>query len=75
MQVVAVQALYDHMLWVKFDTGEEKVFDCKPMFALAQFAPLRDPALFAQAVVDGGAVAWLDGAARIYASFLYDNGI
>ncbi|MCI8525794.1 MAG: DUF2442 domain-containing protein [Oscillospiraceae bacterium] len=75
MKVVDVRALFDHMLWVRFDTGEEKVFDCKPMLMLDAFRPLRNPTLFKQAAVVDGSASWLDGAARIYASFLYDNGI
>lgn len=74
MRVIAVQAMYDHMLWAKFDNGGEKVFDCKPMLGLEQFRALEDPAVFeAVAAVDGSA-SWLDGSALIHASFLWDNG-
>lgn len=57
-EVVAVQARPDHTLLLEFDTGEHRIFDCRPCLTRKPFLPLADPALFAAARVENGTVGW-----------------
>lgn len=54
VKVVEVKALPDHMLWLRFNTGEEKVFDFKPLLTYPAFAPLVDPEIFNDVSLDHG---------------------
>ena len=71
--VLAVQPLPDWHLWLQFNTGETRIFDCRPMLQLPQYECLADPTAFKQVGVADGTAAWLDGSLSIYPSFLYDN--
>lgn len=65
-RVAAVTALPDFRLRVSFVDGtvgevDLGAFLSRPAEALGVFAPLRDPAVFAQVRVVLGAVEWLGG--------------
>lgn len=58
--VVAVQALPEHRLLVRFANGEQRCFDMRPYLRYPAFAPLQDPALFQRAHVQHGSVVWTE---------------
>jgi hypothetical protein len=63
--IVAANALGDHGLHLRFEDGVEGVVDLAVHLSFrGVFAPLRDPAYFAQVRVDPelGTVAWPNGA-------------
>lgn len=49
-------------LWVVFDEGSEKLYDCTPLLAIKAFEPLRQIWLFNQVKVDAGGygISWND---------------
>ena len=63
--IIAVQALEPYRLRLRFENGIEGEVDLQKHFDLdGVFAPLHDPAFFAQAFVnaDLGTVCWPNGA-------------
>lgn len=56
--VIAVEALPDYRLALRFANGEQKTFEMKPYLDYPVYRPLRDQALFAKALVDYGTVVW-----------------
>lgn len=52
----------DHVLWLRFADGLEGEADLRPGFVGPLFEPLHDPAYFARATVEHGAVVWPNGA-------------
>jgi hypothetical protein len=59
--VVAVRALDDYRLWLRFDTGDERIFDFKPMLKYPVFKPLTDKTLFDSVYLNMGTTMWGDG--------------
>lgn len=49
-------------LLVRFRNGEERIYDCKPLFSRPQFRLLADPGLFRAVHVDAGGygISWND---------------
>lgn len=74
LRVSGVRPLDDFRLWVRFSTGETKIFDCKPLFKLPIFAPLRTPETFHSVYIDYGVVTWMGGTIDIAPETLYDGG-
>jgi hypothetical protein len=63
--IVAVRAVGDYRLQLRFEDGVEGVVDLAPYLSFhGVFEPLGDPAYFAQVRVDPelGTVAWPNGA-------------
>jgi hypothetical protein len=71
--VTAVKVIPPYSLEVTFDDGVVKVVEFDPHVRGKAFEPLRDPAVFAQARIEGGTVAWPNGA-DIAPEFLYEAG-
>ena len=71
-KAVAVRVLRPYVVEVTFNDGFQRQVDIEPLLWGEVFAPLRDPALFAQAAVDpeGGGVSWPTGA-DLAPEFLY----
>ena len=74
IKVVGVQALGNHKLWIRFNTGETKIFDFKPLLNAPAFAPLTDEDLFKQVYIDYGVTVWQDGEIDIAPEKLYEDG-
>lgn len=75
IRISGVRPLNDYMLWVRFNTGEAKIYDCKPLLELAGFAPLKDTEVFKGVYIDYGVTVWHGGDIDIAPEELYENGI
>lgn len=58
LAIVDVKPLDGYRLLVKFENGEEKVFDMTPYLETGKFSELKDLALFNSVVVKYDAVEW-----------------
>ena len=74
LTVCGVRPMKDYMLWVRFNTGEQRIYDFKPLLAKAAFAPLKDIAVFNSVYIDYGVTVWNDGDIDIAPEELYKNG-
>ena len=75
VKVQGVRPLDGYRLWLRFSTGEAKVFDFTPLLSDPAFLPLRDPELFRGVYIDYGATVWNDGEIDIAPEYLYQNAI
>lgn len=70
--VTTLRVLESHRLELTFDTGEVRIFDATPYLEMDAFRRLKDPALFARALVGFGTVCW-PGDLDIAPETLYDR--
>lgn len=75
LKICGVRPMADHKLWVRFNTGEAKVFDFKPLLDKPAFAPLADIATFREVYIDYGVAVWCDGDIDISPEALYEQGV
>jgi len=75
IRVRSVRPLDDYKLWLRFTTGEIKIFDFSPLLDKPCFLPLKDKIVFDSVYVDYGCTVWNDGDIDISPSFLYDKGV
>ncbi len=75
LTICGVRPLEDYKLWVRFNTGEAKIFDFKPLLQRPAFAPLADESLFKQVYIDYGVTVWDDGNIDIAPETLYSEGV
>jgi hypothetical protein len=63
VKAVAVRALEDHRLWVRFSDGTEGVRPFADILAEGgpMVEPLRDPSFFARVFVEMGVPTWPNG--------------
>ena len=57
---VAVKALNDYKLMIKFSTGEERIYDAKADITEGVFQSLIDKNLFSMAKISRGTIVWND---------------
>jgi len=69
---VAVKTLPNYQLLLKFDNGEERLFDVTPYLASPFFAPLKNQAIFRSARINPITVEW-NGEIDICPDELYYN--
>lgn len=72
--ISGVRPLPNHMLWVRFNNGEAKIFDFKSLLTSPAFAPLKDESVFKNVYIDYGCTVWNDGEIDISPEYLYENG-
>lgn len=72
--VSGVRPLDDSRLWVRFNTGEAKIYDFKPLLNTPAFAPLANDSVFRGVYIDYGVPVWNDGEIDIAPEELYENG-
>lgn len=75
LKISGVRPLDDYKMWVRFNTGEAKIFDFSPLLNTPAFAPLKDKEVFNSVYIDCGVTVWLDGDIDIAPEYLYDNGL
>jgi Protein of unknown function (DUF2442). len=75
VKVNDARPLDDYRLWVRFNTGEAKIFDFKPLLAAPGFAVLKDERIFRQVHIDYGVTVWQDGDIDIAPEKLYKEGV
>lgn len=75
VKVCGVRPMANYKLWVRFSTGEAKVFDFSPLLASPAFAPLADESLFREVYIDFGVTVWGDGDIDIAPERLYSEGV
>ena len=75
IKVSGVRPLENHCLWLRFNTGEVRIVDFKPLLEEPAFAALRDEKTFREVYIDYGVAVWLDGEIDIAPEALYENGV
>lgn len=75
VRVSGVRPLNGHKLWVRFHTGEAKIFDFTPLLNSPAFAPLTDETVFREVYIDYGVTVWCDGSIDIAPEVLYEKGV
>ena len=75
LKVCGVRPLPDRILWVRFNTGEAKRFDFKPLLDEPAFVPLRSADVFNSVYIDYGVTVWNDGEIDIAPEYIYENGV
>ncbi len=73
--VSGVRPMPDHILWVRFSTGEIRLFDFKPLLDAPAFLPLKDPETWNGVYIDYGVCVWQDGDIDIAPEYLYEHGV
>ena len=69
--VVSVRPLENHKLWLRFSTGETKIFDFSPLLDNTVFTALKDHASFMSVYIDYGVTVWNNGDIDIAPEYLY----
>jgi len=61
-RIISTKPIGDSDLLVRFENGEEKIYDCEPLFSRPEFRLLRVPAFFRAVRVDTGGygISWND---------------
>ncbi len=75
IKVSGVRPLDDYKLWLRFNTGETKIFDFATILNTPAFSPLKDKKLFGAVYIDFGVPVWNDGDIDIAPEFLYEHGV
>ena len=75
LTVSSVRPLSDRRLWVRFNSGEERIFDFTPLLNRPAFAPLADESVFRSVRVEYGVPTWNDGEIDIAPETLYARGV
>lgn len=75
IKISGVRPMRDHKLWLRFNNGEAKIFDFRPLLDTPAFAPLKDEERFNSVYIDYGITVWCDGDIDIAPETLYENGI
>lgn len=75
LKVSGVRPMDDYKLWVRFNTGEAKIFDFKPLLDRPAFNPLIDKNVFNAVYIDYGVTVWDGGEIDIAPETLYEKGV
>jgi len=61
-EVIEIQALKDHHIWLRFKDGEEKTVNLRPFLGKGFTAELLEPPKFEKVFIEpGGGIAWENG--------------
>lgn len=61
VKVLSARPLDGWRLWLRFSTGEVKIFDFAPLLAFPCFRPLHDESVFRSVSLEHGVPVWLGG--------------
>jgi len=75
IKIISVRPLEHYKLWLRFSTGEAKVFDFAPLLSSEAFRPLRDKNLFDGVYIDYGVPVWNAGDIDIAPEYLYQHAL
>ena len=75
IKISGIRAMDNYLLWIRFNTGEARVFDFKPLLDSPAFAPLADKAVFRDVYIDYVIPVWNDGDIDISPEYLYENSV
>ena len=73
--ISGVRVLSEHRLWLRFSTGETRIFDFTPLLDAPAFLPLRDAEVFGGVYIDYGVTVWQDGDIDIAPEYLYAHSV
>lgn len=74
LDVVSVETLPEHQLYLIFENGEKRIFDMTSLLKKSPFQRLKGAPLFRLAKVDYGTVVW-PGDIDVAPETLYDNSM
>ena len=74
-EVSGVRPMAGYKLWVRFNNGEARIADLKPLLSTPAFAPLAEEARFRDVYIDYGVPVWMDGEIDIDPDYLYANSV
>lgn len=72
IKVTSVKPLSDQIMILKFNTGEERLFDASVLDGPA-FEPLKDENIFRHPVLDHGVVTWSNGEIDCSPEYMYSH--
>jgi hypothetical protein len=75
IKVSGARPLDEFRLWIRFNTGEAKVFDFKTLLSAPAFAPLSDKSVFNSVYIEYGVPVWNEGDIDISPETLYEDGV
>lgn len=75
LKVCGVRVLDNYKLWLRFNTGEIKIFDFTPLLSKPAFASLKDEKNFKNVYIDYGVLVWNDGDIDIAPEALYEDSV
>lgn len=75
LKVNGVRPLEDYRLWLRFNTGEIKIFDFSAELESPAFRPLKSKDVFKSVYIDYGVTVWNNGDIDIAPEYLYEKGI
>ena len=73
IKVKSARVINDLCLLLTFSTGEQRIYDAKPLLQYPAFQPLSNKDLFNQVTVECGTVTWDNGRIDIAPETLYQN--
>ena len=75
LKISGVRPLKDYQLWLRFNTGEARIFDFSGELSSPAFSPLKDKALFDAVYIDYGMPVWNNGEIDIAPEYLYAHSV
>ncbi len=75
IKVSGIRPLDDYRMWLRFNTGETRVFDFKPLLGTPAFTPLSDRLVFNNVYIDYGIPVWNNGDIDISPEILYRDSV
>ena len=75
VKVVGIKPLADYLLWLRFNNGESRVFDFKPLLEKPCYLPLKNTDVFRDVYIDYGVPIWCGGDVDIAPEYVYENSV
>jgi len=73
IKVISARPLDGYKLWLRFSTGETKIFDCAKLINFPAFKRLKDKDVFNGVYIDYGVPVWCDGEIDYCPHTLYEE--